>query len=339
MPRCIASCIALLVASAPASCSVASEIHPCWPGVEVEDQVLEGLLRVHLRCEKVLLEIPTRMLGREMLLHTEFAAVSATGDSIAPDKLAASRVVGWVQRGSSVYRENPRFEIAVQSRSGLGRRGKETSLPDLIRRFDVLSRGADGAPIIDVTPMFVHDAPIGFELEFVEHLHRGGIDEARSYVERVKVLPDNIRIRFLQSWTAKPDAAAKPAAASESWSGGALRFVFDANLLLLPEQPMRARYYDPRVGYFAEYVQDFGTDRHGNVQRGLIERYRLEKQDPAAAVSEPVKPLVFYIGREVPQRWKRYLKEAVEMWQAPLEQAGFRNAIRARDARSVEQDP
>jgi hypothetical protein len=68
-------------------------------------------------------------------------------------------------------------------------------------------------------------------------------------------------------------------------------------------------------------------------------RYRLEKKDPAAAVSEPVTPIVFYLTPEIPEKWRPYIKQAVEMWQGPLEQAGFRNAIVARDAPSREEDP
>jgi hypothetical protein len=102
---------------------------------------------------------------------------------------------------------------------------------------------------------------------------------------------------------------------------------------------MRPRYWDPRVGYFAVYIQDYGTPKHGGVRRGFIERYRLEKRDPQAAVSDPIQPITFYISREVPARWRPYLKAAIEDWRGPLQQAGFRDAIRALDAPSAEEDP
>ena len=102
---------------------------------------------------------------------------------------------------------------------------------------------------------------------------------------------------------------------------GQLGFIFHFSLYLLPEQPMHGRYWDPRVGYFASYFRDYGTDMHGGVTRGFIQRYRLEKKDPEAEVSEPVKPIVFYISAEVPDKWRPYLKQAVEAW-APLFETG-----------------
>jgi len=71
----------------------------------------------------------------------------------------------------------------------------------------------------------------------------------------------------------------------------------------------------------------------------VIKRHRLEKRDPAAAVSEPIKPIVFYVGPGVPDRWRPYIKAGVEMWQPAFEKAGFRNAILAMDAPTPEQDP
>jgi len=73
--------------------------------------------------------------------------------------------------------------------------------------------------------------------------------------------------------------------------------------------------------------------------RGLIMRYRLEKKNPDAEVSDPVKPIVFYIGREVPDRWRPYLRAAVESWEPVFRAAGFSNAIVARDAPSFKNDP
>jgi hypothetical protein len=115
--------------------------------------------------------------------------------------------------------------------------------------------------------------------------------------------------------------------------------MFAANLLLLPDPPMRPRYWDARVGYFAREFREYGSAPPGGVTRGFIERYRLRKKYPAAEVSEPQTPIVFYVGREVPDVWRPYLKRAVEDWQPLFEQAGFRLAIVARDAPSESENP
>ncbi|MFN0315497.1 MAG: zinc-dependent metalloprotease, partial [Burkholderiales bacterium] len=70
-----------------------------------------------------------------------------------------------------------------------------------------------------------------------------------------------------------------------------------------------------------------------------IQRYRLEKKDPGAGVSEAVQPIVFFISPEVPQEWRSYIKRGIEDWKPLLESAGFRDAIIARDAPAPEEDP
>ena len=84
---------------------------------------------------------------------------------------------------------------------------------------------------------------------------------------------------------------------------------------------------------------DYGVDEHRAPQRRFITRWRLEKKDPTAALSEPVKPIVYYIDPATPKKWVPYLKAGVESWQPAFEAAGFKNAVLARDAPTSEQDP
>src|SRR4029079_1430142 len=76
----------------------------------------------------------------------------------------------------------------------------------------------------------------------------------------------------------------------------------------------------------------FGTDEHRSVRERIINRYRLEKKDPNAAASEPVKPIVFYVDPGTPAKWVKFVKEGIEAWHPAFEAAGFRNAIQAKEA-------
>ena len=102
---------------------------------------------------------------------------------------------------------------------------------------------------------------------------------------------------------------------------------------------MMGRCEDERVGYFTVPFNDYSTNEHRVVSKAFITRYRLEKKDPSAAVSEPVTPIVFYLSPEIPAKWRPYLKQAVEQFQGPLEAAGFKNAIFAKDAPTKDEDP
>jgi hypothetical protein len=336
--RHLSLCLVLLAVASPSARAATSDILPCGPGMEQPERVLDGLFRVHLRCDRVLFEIPTMLLGRDMLLSTEFAALSIGTQYVAPGTVADSRVVRWVQRGGRVHLETLSYEITAEKTQGLQRDAEVSPLPIIVRTFEVIEAGRDGAPMIDITPLLIREVPVGFAAEFLRHFERDKLDPARSHIKRVKTLPGSISMRFYQTWTAKPERVLA-SAVTDAAVTGALAFEFQTNLLLLAQEPMRPRYWDPRVGYFATFVDDYGSKRHGGVRRGFIERYRLEKRDPSASISEPVKPITFYIGREVPQRWRAHLKAAVEDWRGPLEQAGFRNAIRALDAPSEAEDP
>jgi len=111
------------------------------------------------------------------------------------------------------------------------------------------------------------------------------------------------------------------------------------SMVLLPEKPMTPRLFDERVGYFSVRQMDYGKDEHRAPERRYITRYRLEKKDPSAALSEPVKPIVYWIDPATPAKWVPYLKRGVESWQSAFEAAGFKNAILAKDAPAPAEDP
>src|SRR5215831_14886487 len=264
-------------------------VQPCTPSKPHEVHVLPGFINVHIECERVLLEIPTAMLGRDMLMATEFAALSTGTSEYAPGTSVSNRVVRWLRRGNRVYADIPRFDAWARNAPSLQEGILEAALPTVLAALDVVREGDGGAAIVDVTPLFTSGVPSGFALEFMRHYHMISVDPMRSYVQGVRAFP--------------------------------------TNLLLLPEQPMAGRCEDTRVGFFSVPFLDYGTDEHRGVSRAFITRYRLQKKDPSAAVSEPVKPIVFYLSPEIPLKWRPYLKQAVEDWRGPLEKAGFKNAI------------
>ena len=94
-----------------------------------------------------------------------------------------------------------------------------------------------------------------------------------------------------------------------------------------------------RIGYFTQSFTEYGRPENRAMQRAYIDRFRLEKKDPSAALSEPVKPITFYLAREVPTKWRAAMKKGVEQWNVAFEQAGFKNAILCKDAPSEKEDP
>jgi hypothetical protein len=95
----------------------------------------------------------------------------------------------------------------------------------------------------------------------------------------------------------------------------------------LPETPMPARLADARVGTFNTTVQDFGNDLSRSPRQRYVARWRLEKKDPAAALSEPVKPITFWLDRTIPLKYRDAFSRGVLAWNAAFEKIGFSNAV------------
>jgi hypothetical protein len=236
-----------------------------------------------------------------------------------------------------VYLENVRYEIWARAQTNLQRGVEAASLRTVLRAFDVIREGKGGAPIIDITGILVGEVPAGFALDLMRQFRMRMVDPRRSYIQTVKAFPQNIEIRFYQTWV--PDPKDLFADSDEGPPNTSMGFLFHTSLHILPERPMQGRYWDDRVGYFNVPFDDYGTEEHGKVTRAFIQRFRLEKKDLAAEPSDPVQPIVFYLSPEVPDEWRPYIRRGIEDWQPLFEKAGFRKAIVARDAPTPKEDP
>ena len=91
--------------------------------------------------------------------------------------------------------------------------------------------------------------------------------------------------------------------------------------------PMPARRADPRVGHFESEIWDFSTDTKYTARTHLVNRWRLEKKDPAAALSEPREPIVFWIDRTVPEKYRVAVRDGILEWNKAFEKIGFKDAV------------
>ena len=185
------------------------------------------------------------------------------------------------------------------------------------------------ALLVDLAPVLVSDIT---DLGEAMHAALGKsvrLDNSRSALGKAKNFPDNTELEALLTWTPSDrtglDVSAVP---DERFIPITVHYSFSK----LPEVPMAPRYADDRVGYFLSAQKDFSRDEKDSFFMRYIHRWRLEKRDPSAAVSEPVKPIVYYVDKTVPEKFRPWVKEAIEKWQVAFEGAGFKNAIIAKDA-------
>ena len=103
------------------------------------------------------------------------------------------------------------------------------------------------------------------------------------------------------------------------------------SFVALPEPGYETREQDPRVGFGTEDFADFSQPFDRPLMRHFVRRWRLQKKDPSAALSEPVKPIVFYLDRAIPEPIRSAARRGILWWNAAFEQAGFKDAIHVED--------
>lgn len=294
----------------------------------------DGLFKVHRIEDKVFWEIPAAMLGRDMLWQTEIAALPARVGY--PGTHVNDKVVRFTRRNNKIFLHTLDFSLRTDDKGGLKTGVEAASLQPIVMAFSVEAESPEKKdPVIDVTSLFTSD-PAEFAVK--QAVRGAAVDPNRSYLEKVKAFPTNIETRSMLTFAGGGAMPSIPGLVVRG-GGTSVTALIHYSLALLPEKPMVGRYRDERVGFFATGFSHYGTQRNRVENKQFISRFRLEKKDPSAALSEPVKPIVFYLSREVPEKWRPYLKKGVEDWQVAFEAAGFKNAIICKDAPTVEQDP
>ncbi len=301
-----------------------------------EAKTFPGVFAVHRVDDKVYFEIPSDAWGKLMLWQLEVAKGPA-GVSWG-GKALGYRTIRWDRRDKKVYLWLASFDKRGDGHA-IQRAVDSANMDAIIFSFNVEAEGKDRSTVINATPLFMSDVA-----DFsVKGAVGGGasIDDGRSFLEDVKAFPTNIEVRALLTFRGggAPFALGKgPVPLSSGGGGRSYSAVVHHSITMLPDRPMMGRYFDPRVGYFVESFEDYAANKTWMVKRQYIARFRLEKKDTNAEVSEVAKPITFYLSPEIPEKWRPYLKKGVEDWRPVFEKAGFKNAIVCREAPSRAED-
>lgn len=294
-----------------------------------------GLFIAHRIKQKLYYEIPSKEFGKEFLLVTSQertqAGLGYGGDNVN------SQAVRWTRSGDRVILHCILHVATATDSLPVRYAVDKATTPPILMVADILAFNKDSsAVVIDVTDLFTADmTELGLSRQTREQLKIRRMDPKRTYLESCTAYPDNIETRVMVTY----DAGQVPFDNALS----TITMLMHHSMVRLPEVPMMPRLLDTRVGFFSEQITDFGYDVQRAEQRQFIARWRLEPADTAAFLrGEPVapkKPIVFYVDRGVPDKWRPYLKKGVESWNVAFAAAGFKNAILAKDPPSVKEDP
>ena len=205
---------------------------------------------------------------------------------------------------------------------------------DSVRRsFSIVARDdAAGRYLIDATGLFISDWPN--LADYLPAIFKTGfrLDPTRSTISSVKGFPRNVEIEADLMFAALAPLTNVPARIFAVLPDEkTLPIALHYSVLALPEEPMKPRLADDRVGYFVTTYKDYERQTEPTNSVRIINRWRLEKRDPYAPLSEPIKPIIFYLENTIPKEFRPYIKEGVEAWNKAFEAAGFKNAIIALD--------
>ena len=309
----------------------------------------EGLFSVHKLDDKYFFEIGDSLLGRDILIVNRIAKAAAgmrngffgyAGDQIGQNVIRFEK-----GPNNKLFLRNVSFaEYSKDSTSPMFTAVNKSNVQPIAAAFDIKAISKDSAGVvIDVTDYITGDNDVlFFNSQLKTSMRIGSQQSDKSYIVGVRSFPLNIEISSVKTYSRMAGPAAGMGGGAP---GGNLTIEMNSSFVMLPKEPMKPRYFDPRVGYFAVGYTDFDANPQGVETARLIKRWRLEPKDEdiekykRGELVEPKKPIIFYIDPVTPKVWVPYLIQGVNDWQASFEKAGFKNAIIGKMAPSKEEDP
>jgi hypothetical protein len=297
----------------------------------------KGLFNVHTKDNAYLFEIPDSLLQREILMVTRIAK-TASGIGFGGAK-ANTQVLRWEKKKKHILLRIVSHSIVADTILPVHEAVMNSNLEPILFSFPIKAFSKDStATVIDATSLFASDVkPLGFPASYRKRYGITRMDKERSYVNSVRSYPQNIEVRHVKTYLASK--------APSNSALGSITLEMSNSMVLLPKVPMKRRYFDERVGWFARGQTDYGLEDQRSKTVAYLDRYRLEVKDEDiekfnnGELVEPKKQIVYYVDRATPKEWVPYIIQGVNDWQVAFEAAGFKNAIVGKMAPTAEEDP
>ena len=312
-------------------------IKPYEKVVTKDHKTDEGLFKVHKKDDSYLFEIPDSLLQREMLMVTRIAK-TASGIGFGGAK-ANTQVLRWEKKNKHILLRIVSYSVVADTILPVHEAVVNSNLEPILFSFPIKAFSKDStAAVIDATALFSTDVkPLGFPANRRKRYQITRMDKDRSYIDGVSSYPQNIEVRHVKTYAANK--------APSNSALGSITLEMSNSMVLLPKIPMKRRYFDERVGWFARGQTDYGLKDQRSKTVKYLDRYRLEVKDEdiekfkRGELVEPKKQIVYYVDRATPKEWVPYIIQGVNDWQVAFEAAGFKNAIVGKMAPTAEEDP
>ena len=295
---------------------------PPFAAVVKDATRIPGLITLHRKDDKVWAELPDSILGRELFVLISIAKGIGDGQLLGGMSWGFGDDWIWqfrkVDDNIHVVRRNVRF---FADKGSPEEKAVDLAYTDsVLFSVPIATYAANGAAVIDLSAIFMTDLP-----QISRSLPGFSFARDRSTWSRVKNFPDNTELEVAATYGSGGQAELDTVADSR---GVTVNVHYSVSML--PQNGYRPRLADNRVGYFVTALKDFSQNVDEDRFVRYINRWQLEKADPSAPISPPKKPIVFWIEKTVPFRYRQPIREGIEAWNEAFQKAGFASAIEVR---------
>lgn len=299
--------------------------------------VSKGIINTFSKNNKLYFEISDDLLSKEILVVTRLAQIpSGYSAYINAGSKTSEQVIDFQKKNNNIYVRQLSYQNIANENDPIVQSVQENNFPPILASFEIQNTDK-GSYLINVSDYFLNDSP-GFNIissRLKDEYKIGSVDKKRSSLDSSKSFPNNTEIIATLTFnTNKPPRQNR----TKTFS-----FQVNHSIILLPEDKMKIRYHDHRVGWFTVNKIDYSSTALKSDSYKLIRRWRLEPKDKTAyqkgELVEPKKQIIYYLDPATPIKWRPYFKKGIEDWNSVFEKAGFKNAIVAKDPPSKEEDP
>ncbi len=303
------------------------KIKPYTTVVNKNFKTQNGLFTVHRNRDTTYFEISDTLFKRDIMVINTLSKAPGGAGMYAGEQLD-EKTIQFEKGPDSTIRV--RYNIVYSEadpRDAINAAVLRSTVKPLAAVFPIVAYSADSSSyVIDVSKFLT-------EMNFINAIDpQAQINKSVTAsaiknveVESIRVHPINVDVAISKTMTAKELMGSKP--------GDPVSLETNTSFLLLPKVPMQRRYFDKRVGYFAQSFNAFADDQQRAEEKQFIVRWRLEPKDADiekwknGELVEPKKPILIYIDPATPKQWVPFLIKGINDWQVAFEKAGFKNAI------------
>jgi hypothetical protein len=306
-------------------------------GAVVRDaKKIDGLFTLYQRDERVWIELKPEDFNKPFFLSPKLATGIGEG-RLFGGLMDEERVIEFRRVHNQVQMIARNTGFVARSGTPEGHAVELGFSPSLLASTPVASQAQPErkSVLIDANSLFVNDM-LGIAMHLQRTYRQGyGFDARNSAITNLRVKPEGVTLQVLAHFATgsiNPPQLGGPGATVPSAvpDPRSLFVTLHYALLPLPEEPMRSRAADARLGHFAATQWDFSDDLSRSPVLRHVHRWRLEKKEPDAALSEPIKPIVYWLDRTIPLKYRDAISAGVLEWNKAFERIGYKNAIQTK---------